>query len=67
MAKIWLRLGITVYGIKEEIDALVNAYENGTQDAETILQGIIQDGKYEPEGDWYIPEECLEEYHNTND
>ena len=58
---VWLRVGVVVYGSKEEIDALVN----GDGD----LCKLLKNGQFKFCGDSYIPEPEVETYnelYNTN-
>ena len=54
---VWLRVGVEVYGSKEEIDALVDG--NGD------LNKLLRNGQFEFYGDSYIPEPEVENYNKT--
>lgn len=54
---VWLRVGVEVYGSKEEIDALVDG--NGD------LNKLLRNGQFEFYGDSYIPEPEVENYNET--
>ena len=54
---VWLRVGVVVYGSKEEIDALVDG--NGD------LDQLLKNRQFEFYGDSYIPEPEVENYNET--
>lgn len=54
---VWLRLGVTVTGTAEEIEALFK--EEGSDEA---LEKLLDNKQYEFDGDAYIPEYCVETY-----
>lgn len=53
--KIWLRMGVTLTGTREEIDKLINEGEFGT---------MLDEGNWEFDGDSYIPEDSIDVYNN---
>ena len=55
---IWMRLGITLRGTKDEIEALFNDDEKSYE----TLTKILQERRFEIDGDSYIPEKVVEEY-----
>lgn len=55
---IWMRLGITLRGTKEEIESLFN---DDDKSYETLTK-ILQERRFEIIGDSYIPETEVEEY-----
>lgn len=59
---VWLRLGITVHGSREEIEKILDG------DTEA-LQKLLDAGRYKIGGETYIPGPIIEEYneeHNTD-
>lgn len=59
---IWLRLGVTVKGTKEEIEKIL---ENGADTGETLWY-LLQDKNFEINGETYIPAAVVEEYNKEN-
>lgn len=55
---IWMRLGISLRGTREEIESLFNDDEKSYK----TLTKILQDRRFEIDGDSYIPEKEVEEY-----
>ncbi len=55
---IWMRLGITLRGTKEEIEALFN---DDDKSYETLTK-ILRERRFEIDGDSYIPQTVVEEY-----
>lgn len=53
---VWARIGVTLTGSKEEIEALF------TDNFGEVLEKLIKDGKFKLDGDSYIPETCIAEY-----
>lgn len=51
--KIWLRMGVTLTGTREEIDKLINEGEFGT---------MLDEGNWVFDGDSYIPADTIAEY-----
>lgn len=58
--QIWMRLGATVSGSKEEIEKVLDG------DVET-LKKLLDKKQIEFSGDTYIPEECIEDYNEEFD
>lgn len=59
---VWLRLGVTVQGRREEIEKILEG------DTDT-LRKLLEAGRYEINGETYIPGTAIEEYnakHRTN-
>ena len=56
---LWMRLGITLTGSKDEIESVING------DAQT-LTSLLQAGKYKCEGDTYIPSDSIYSYNADN-
>ena len=59
---IWLRLGVTVKGSKEEIEKIL---ENGAETSETLWH-LLQDKHFDINGETYIPAAVVEEYNKEN-
>lgn len=59
---IWMRLGITLTGTKEEIEAL---FDDDCDTSKNALMKMLTDGNYNFDGDSYIPETCVEDYNDT--
>lgn len=59
--RIWMRLGVTLEGTKEEIETLLSDDYDLSKNA---LKKILTEGRYKVDGDSYIPETCVEEYNN---
>lgn len=53
--KIWLRMGVTLTGTREEIDKLINEGDFGT---------MLDEGNWEFDGDSYIPDNSIDVYNN---
>ena len=65
--KIWLRLGVTVYGTEKQIERVVKG--NGD-----TLKLLVLSGHFKTDGESYIPENSIEAYnceyetnHEVND
>lgn len=53
--KIWLRMGVTLTGTREEIDKLINEGDFGT---------MLDEGNWKFDGDSYIPDDSIDIYNN---
>ena len=53
--KIWLRMGVTLTGTREEIDKLINEGDFGT---------MLDEGNWEFDGDSYIPDDSIDVYNH---
>lgn len=53
--KIWVRMGVTLTGTREEIDKLINEGEFGT---------MLDEGNWVFDGDSYIPDDSIDVYNN---
>lgn len=51
--KIWVRMGVTLTGTREEIDKLINEGDFGT---------MLDEGNWEFDGDSYIPADSIVDY-----
>lgn len=59
---IWMRLGVTLKGTKEEIETL---FSDDYEASRNALMKILTESRYNFDGDSYIPEPCVEEYNET--
>ena len=55
---VWMRLGVLLRGTEEEIESLFNDDEKSYE----TLTKILQERRFEIDGDSYIPETVVEEY-----
>ena len=62
--RLWLRLGVSLRITKAE-EAVIFG-EDGAK-AEELLRRIIAEGRFEPDGDTYIPAPTVEEYNQKYD
>ena len=60
---IWLRVGMTVKGSKQQIQEILA----DTDRSSGTLWNLLKAGKYEIDGETYIPSCCIEEYNDDND
>lgn len=58
-ASVWMRLGITVTGSKEDIEKVL-------QGDKTTLAGLLGKKKFSIDGETYIPSSGIEEYNSQN-
>lgn len=58
-SSIWMRLGVTVTGSKEEIEKIL-------QGDEAALASLLKKKKFSIDGETYIPSSCIEEYNSQN-
>ena len=57
--RLWMRLGVSLR-ITEAEEAVIFGKDGAK--AEELLRCIIAEGRFEPDGDTYIPEVTVEEY-----
>ena len=57
---IWLRLGVTVKSSKEDIENLIQVKDSRL--ADETLERLFKEGKVVMDGDWYIPDVCVQTY-----
>ena len=57
-SKIWMRLGISLSVTENEAKALLSGGDESTD----LLRELIADGRFKPDGDSYIPQECVQQY-----
>jgi len=58
-SQIWLRLGITLQGSKEDIESIITGDEKA-------LRRALENGSYTADGDTYIPQGMVAEYNNEH-
>lgn len=58
-SQIWLRLGITLQGSKEEIESIITGDEKA-------LRKVLESGSYTADGDTYIPQDMVAAYNNKH-
>ncbi len=58
-ATIWMRLGVTVYGNKTDIEHLI-------QGNHTTLNRLLKQHSFDIDGEAYIPASVIEEYNKEN-
>lgn len=54
-----MRLGVSVFGTTQDIDNVINGDEN-------LLSKLLREGKFEIDGDTYIPDTSIEIYNQIN-
>ena len=62
---LWLRVGVTLRGTKGEIERILADWD----DSGKTLWNLLKAGKFEIDGESYIPSCCIEQYnveHNTD-
>ena len=59
---VWLRLGVTLKGSKKEIETIL---ENGTGATDTLWH-LLDNNRFEINGETYIPATVVEEYNKEN-
>ena len=57
---VWMRIGCTVGGTKEQMDAMMKG--DDWRLAERTLKEMFDNGQVEIDGNTYIPERCVESY-----
>lgn len=63
MAKdLWARAGVTFHLTDEEAHKLLIDCQNNMQERYEIIKKVIDDGRFEFDGDCYSPSEVIEEY-----
>jgi hypothetical protein len=59
---IWMRLGVTLNGTKEEIESL---FSDDYEVSRNALMKILTEGRFNFDGDSYIPEPSVEDYNES--
>lgn len=62
--KLWMRVGCTFQVSPEEAAILLYPHFD-LDDKEKLLRRLIREGRFAPDGETYIPEECVEDYNET--
>ena len=58
--QVWMRIGCTVRGTKEQMDAMMKGEDDRL--AEYTLKDMFNNGQIDIDGSCYIPESCVEDY-----
>lgn len=58
--QVWMRIGCTVRGTKEQMDAMMKS--DDLRLAKYTLKDMLDNGQVEIDGNTYIPERCVESY-----
>ena len=61
MDELWMRVGMTFRLTEEEVDSILNP-KNGEISMRTIIRIAFDEGRFELDGDTYVPEATVEEY-----
>lgn len=61
--KLWMRLGVTLSITDDEADAIMGEDKNASVDS---LLGVLRAGRFEPNGESYIPGESIESYNHAH-
>ena len=62
---VWMRIGCTVRGTKEQMDAMMKGEDDRL--AEYTLKDMFNNGQIDIDGSCYIPESCVEDYNEEYD
>lgn len=62
---VWMRIGCTVRGTKEQMDAMMKGEDDRL--AEYTLKDMFNNGQIDIDGSCYIPESCVEDYNEDYD
>jgi len=65
MNELWMRVGMTFRFTEEEIDAILNQ-NDGAPSMRTVIRRAFDEGRFELDGDTYVPEVSVEEYNREN-
>ena len=61
MNELWMRVGMTFRLTDEEVEAILNP-KDGEVSMRAIISKAFDEGRFELDGDTYIPEITVEEY-----
>ena len=61
--KLWMRLGVTLNITDDEADAIMGDDDSASVDT---LLGVLRAGRFEPDGDSYIPGESIVSYNHAH-
>ena len=61
--KLWMRLGVTLRVTDDEANAIMGEVKNASVDT---LLGVLRAGRFEPDGESYIPGESIESYNHAH-
>ena len=62
---VWMRIGCTVRGTKEQMDVIMKGED--CRLAEYTLKDMLNNGQIDIDGRCYIPESCVEDYNKEYD
>lgn len=62
---VWMRIGCTVSGTKEQMDVIMKGED--CRLAEYMLKDMLNNGQIDIDGSCYIPESCVEDYNEEYD
>ena len=62
---VWMRIGCTVRGTKEQMDVIMKGED--CRLAEYTLKDMLNNGQIDIDGSCYIPESCVEDYNKEYD
>ena len=62
---VWMRIGCTVSGTKEQMDVIMKGED--CRLAEYTLKDMLNNGQIDIDGSCYIPESCVEDYNEEYD
>ena len=62
---VWMRIGCTVRGTKEQMDAMLRGEDYRL--AEYTLKDMLNNGQINIDGSCYVPEKCVEDYNEEYD
>lgn len=65
MNELWVRVGVTFRLTDEEVEAILNP-KDGEVSMRTIIRKAFDEGRFELDGDTYIPEITVEEYNQKH-
>lgn len=61
--KLWMRLGVTLNITEDEADAILGEDKHNST---LTLRGVLRAGRFEPDGESYIPGESIESYNHAH-
>lgn len=62
--KLWMRVGCT-FEVTPEEAAVLMSHTSAPEKRRTLIWQLMLEGKFRPDGETYIPEECVEDYNET--
>ena len=61
--KLWMRLGVTLRVTDDEADAILGEDKHNST---LTLRGVLRAGRFEPDGESYIPGESIKSYNHAH-